>query len=103
MRAQQLCSLPSNRNSPLVGLRVKMDRPVDRERPCCRNVCNIGPAKEPHAGQLICADCYQHRGWINKTTAHWIESVIERFGAPTTPILVHKSQTYTEEAPTEKN
>jgi hypothetical protein len=76
-----------------------MDRPVDRDRPCCRNICRIGAAKGPHAGELLCADCDQHRGWISKSTAHWIESVISRFGAPTTPIVVRKAHTYEEEAP----
>jgi hypothetical protein len=83
---------------PLVGLCVKLDRPVDRDRPCCRSICTIGPGKGPHAGELICADCGQHRGWLSKPTAHWIESVIARFGAPTTPIVV-RAHTYEEEVP----
>jgi hypothetical protein len=28
-------------NVTLIGLEVKLDRPVDRERPCCRNICRI--------------------------------------------------------------
>jgi hypothetical protein len=89
-------------DDPLVGLHVKMDRPVDRDRPCCRNICKIGPGKGPHAGELLCTDCDQHRGWLSKPTAHWIESVISRFGAPTTPIVVHKAQTYEEDEPATK-
>jgi hypothetical protein len=80
----------------LLGLRVRLDRPVDRERPCCRNVCTIGAARGPHAGELRCADCGQHRGWLSKSTAQWIEHVTSRFGAPTTPIVVRKSHTYQE-------
>jgi hypothetical protein len=83
--------------SPLMGFKVRLDRPVDRERPCCRNICIIGPAKGPHAGELHCADCGQHRGWLSKATAQWIESVVRRFGAPTTPIVMRKSHTYEEE------
>jgi hypothetical protein len=83
----------------LVGLTVKLDRPVDRERPCCHNVCTIGAGKGPHAGELICASCGRHRGWLSKPTAQWIEHVVTRFGAPTTPIVVRKSHTYQEEAP----
>jgi len=83
----------------LIGLRVKLDRPVDREKPCCLNICIIGDARGPHAGELICANCGQHRGWLSKTTAAWIENVITRFGAPTTPIVVRKAHTYEEEAP----
>jgi hypothetical protein len=86
--------------SPLIGLKVRLDRPVDRERPCCRNICIIGPAKGPHAGELHCADCGQHRGWLSKSTAQWIEHVVTRFGAPTTPIVVRKAHTFEqEEAP----
>jgi hypothetical protein len=75
----------------LIGLRVKLDRPVDREQPCCLNICMIAAARGPHAGELICASCGQHRGWLSKPTAQWIANVVTRFGAPTTPIVVRKS------------
>src|SRR5215470_2107950 len=83
---------------PLVGLRVKLDRPVDRSHPCCSNICSIGSGKRPHAGELICADCGQHRGWLSKSTAQWIEHVVTRFGAPEV-ITVRKAHTFQEEAP----
>ena len=86
-------------DSSLVGLKLKLDRPVDRERPCCRNLCIISPGKAAHAGALNCADCGQHRGWLNKSTAQWIEHVVARFGAPSTPIVVRKSHTCEQEAP----
>ena len=82
----------------LIGLKVRLDRPIDRERPCCKNICIIGAGKGPHAGSLQCADCGQHRGWLSKATAQWIESVATRFGAPVTPIIV-RAHTYQEEAP----
>jgi hypothetical protein len=78
----------------LVGLVVKLDRPMDREHPCCRNICVIGAARGPHAGELVCTGCGQHRGWLSKTTAQWIESGVRRFGPPTTPIVVRKTNTY---------
>jgi hypothetical protein len=83
----------------LIGLKVKLDRPVDGERPCCLNLCTIGPAHGPHAGELTCTNCGQHRGWLSQTTGQWIEHVVTRFGAPTTPIVVRKSHTHQEEAP----
>jgi hypothetical protein len=83
--------------SPLLGLRVRLDRPVDRERPCCLNICTIGPARGPHVGELICADCGEHRGWLSQTIGRWIEDVVTRFGAPTTPIVMRKSHSYEEE------
>jgi hypothetical protein len=81
----------------IIGLQIKLDRPADRERPCCRNICIISAGKGPHAGALHCADCGQQRGWLSKTTAQWIESVVTRFGAPLTPIVVRKSHLYQEE------
>jgi hypothetical protein len=83
----------------LIGLKVKLDRPVDRERPCCRNICTISAGKGPHAGELTCTGCGQHRGWLSKSTAQWIEHVVTRFGAPTTPIVVRSSTLEQEEVP----
>ena len=80
-------------NTNLIGLKVKLDRPVDRERSCCNNVCIISAGKGAHAGELRCVNCDQHRGWLSKPTAQWIESVITRFGAPKTPIIVRRSHT----------
>jgi hypothetical protein len=85
----------------LIGLKIKLDRPADRERPCCRNVCCIIDAgKSLHAGAFQCADCGQRRGWLSKPTAQWIEQVVTRFGAPSTPIVVRKAHTFQEETPT---
>jgi hypothetical protein len=100
---RQLNLFVAEPETPLAGLRVKMGRPIDRDRPCCRNFCTIAPANEPHAGELICADCGQHRGWLSKATAQWIKDLISRFGAPTTPIIVRRAHAYEEEAPTQKN
>ena len=83
----------------IVGLKVKLDRPIDRDRPCCRNICIISAGKGQQAGALNCADCGQRRGWFSKETAQWIEHVVTRFGAPTTPIVVRKAHTFEEEAP----
>jgi hypothetical protein len=76
--------------SNLIGLKVRLALASDRERPCCRNICTITADKE-----LLCSDCGQRRGQLSKSTAQWIEHVVTRFGAPTTPIVVRKQ----EEAP----
>jgi hypothetical protein len=86
----------------LVGLKVRMDRPIDRERPCCSNVCIIGPGKGPHAGELRCANCGQYRGWLSKQSAQWIGTVATKFGAPPTPIVVRSSTIEQEEVPDTK-
>jgi hypothetical protein len=84
---------PPSDNS-LAGLTVKLDRPIDRERPCCRNLCTIATGKGPHAYALHCTGCGLHRGWLSKPTAEWIEHVVTRFGAPTTPIVISKAHTF---------
>jgi hypothetical protein len=86
--------------SNLIGLKIRLDRAGDRERPCCRNICTITADKE-----LLCSDCGQHRGRLSQSTAQWIEHVATRFGAPTTPIVVRKAHTYPEEEapPTDTN
>jgi hypothetical protein len=78
----------------LIGLKVKLDRPIDHERPCCRNLCIIGAGNE-----ISCADCGQQRGRFSPATAQWIASIATRFGALTTPIVVRKAHTYEEEVP----
>jgi hypothetical protein len=88
-----------NTQHNFIGLKIKLDRPVDREHPCCRNICSIGAGTGPHVGELRCVDCGQHRGWLSKPTAQWIEHVATRFGAPTTPIVVRKANIEEEEAP----
>jgi hypothetical protein len=86
-------------NPTLVGLKVKLDRPVDCERPCCRNICVIAAGEGPYVGTLLCADCGQHRGRLSESTAQWIEHVATRFGAPTTLIIMRMSSTERREAP----
>ena len=78
--------------SPLTGLTVKLDRTTDRDRPCHDNLAVIGAGKGPHLGELCCASCGAHRGSISKSTGAWIESVIARFGAPPTPIIIRNRQ-----------
>jgi hypothetical protein len=67
----------------IAGLKIKLDHFVDRKRPCCKNICIITAS-----GELVCADCGQHRGCLSEKTTRWIEHVATRFGAPTTPIVV---------------
>jgi hypothetical protein len=81
----------SEPEKPLIGLRIRLDRRSDRDNPCCRNICVVGPGKGPHAGILNCADCGSHRGWLRKSTAAWLGDVITRFGALPEPITVRDS------------
>jgi hypothetical protein len=80
----------------IVGLKVQLDRPADRVHPCCRNVGIINVTEGPYGGKLYlyCADCGQHRGWLSSPIAQWIEHVVTRFGAPTTPIVWREASTF---------
>jgi hypothetical protein len=69
----------------IAGLKIKLDRLVDRKRPCCKNICIITAG-----GELVCADYGQHRGCLSEKTTRWIEHVASRFGAPEI-ITVHKA------------
>jgi hypothetical protein len=67
-----------NRAPTVIGSKVRFARkPV-----CCKGVCVIAMANEPHAGEFICADCGKHRAWMSHKLAKFIEETQRRFGAP---------------------
>jgi hypothetical protein len=70
------------------GLMVRMSRPIDTEQPCCDNVCVVRPGKGPHVGQLRCAGCGRHRGWLSHGAVSWITDQVRKHGVPTGPIDV---------------
>jgi hypothetical protein len=74
------------------GTRVRLDRDVDRERPCCSGIAVIKPGKAPHLAEFRCAECGAHRGWVQKATLNFIENTVARFGAPSTPITVRQRE-----------
>ena len=62
----------------VVGVKIRLARkPV-----CCKGICIIAMAKEPYAGELICAGCGKHRAWMSHKLAKFIEETQRRFGAP---------------------
>jgi len=76
----------------LFGLKVRLDRDIDRERPCCSNIAIIKPAKPPHAGEFRCASCDSYRGWASKVICDFVATTAARFGAPREPIVVRQLQ-----------
>ena len=83
---QELFAQPTN--SPLHGLRVKLVRELDKRKPCCGTLAIIHPGKGPHAGELRCADCDRHRGWLTKQVGDWLLIVIDKFGTPREPLTI---------------
>jgi hypothetical protein len=69
-------------NGNIVGLKVKLDRDSDRQRPCCDNVVVIRPTSTMHAGELRCERCSAFRGWASKALIEFLETTRRRFGAP---------------------
>jgi hypothetical protein len=76
----------------LIGLKVKLDRPIDRDRPCCNGIAIIKPGKPPHAGEFCCATCGSHRGWASKAICDFVATTAARFGAPREPVIVRHLQ-----------
>jgi hypothetical protein len=67
--------------SPLCGVQVKLARNIDQQQPCHRNVAIVHPGKGPHAGELRCADCDRHRGWLSKEAGARLLAIIEKGNA----------------------
>ena len=76
--------------SSAIGMTVKLDRDIDRARPCHDNLAIIHPGKPPHSAELRCATCNAHRGWLPQTVMNFVIETARRFGAPTEPIIVRQ-------------
>jgi hypothetical protein len=76
------------------GLKVRLDRECDRERPCpCGdNVAILRPTSPMHAGELRCAQWGAFRGWAPKTLITFVTETARRFGAPAEPITWRQQQ-----------
>jgi hypothetical protein len=71
---------PDTERSPAIGTLVRLDRSVDRVRPCHANTAILAPGTGPHAAALICSVCGSHRGWATKQTVNFIERTFRMFG-----------------------
>jgi hypothetical protein len=72
-------------------LLVRLDRQIDRDKPCCNNVAVVGPGKAQHAAELRCASCDAHRGWLRREALNFLTDLSQRFGAPAEPITLRDS------------
>jgi hypothetical protein len=78
--------------APAIGLTVKLDRDIDRQRPCHNNLAVIHAGKPPHAGELRCATCGAHPGWASRTMLDFINETARRFGAPAQLLIWRQQQ-----------
>jgi len=77
---------------PPVGLRLKLDRSVDRLRPCHDNIATVDHGRAHHAAGLRCSKCGRHRGWLPREGFEFLTNIARRFGAPAEPIILRDQQ-----------
>jgi hypothetical protein len=63
-------------SSPIDGMRLKLERKIDLQKPCCSNVAIVRAGKGPHASELRCAKCDSHRSWLPKEAANRLLTVL---------------------------
>jgi hypothetical protein len=79
---------------PLAGLAVKLPDTCGK---CGHLVAIIGLGKPPHFASLLCGSCGFHRGWISRANYTFLNEIINKFGAPTEPIVFRNRSTKPEE------
>jgi hypothetical protein len=72
---------------PPIGMMVKLDRSIDRRRPCHDNLAVVHPGRAQHAAELRCALCRRHRGWLPAEAFTFLNSVSQKFGAEEAIVL----------------
>jgi hypothetical protein len=77
---------------PPIGLRLKLDRTIDRLRPCCDNIATVDHGRATHCAGLRCSKCGRHRGWLPREGFQFLTNVVQRFGAPAEPIILRDQQ-----------
>jgi hypothetical protein len=78
-------------SAPAIGMTVRLDREIDRQRPCHYNYAIVCAGKPPHAAELRCSACNAHRGWLPKAALVFIVEMTARFGAPAKPLVLRNS------------
>ena len=79
---------------PLSGITVKLPDTCSK---CGDLVAIIGPGKPPHCASLLCQSCGLHRGWISRANYTFLNEIINKFGAPSEPIVFRIRSTKPEE------
>jgi hypothetical protein len=71
--------------SPIIGLRIQLPQPC----PSCGNsVGIIGSSAGPHANRVSCAACGAFCRWLAHREARFIAAISQKFGAPSSPIVI---------------
>jgi len=74
----------------LFGLKVKIANGHG-----CRcgypDIAVINRSAGEHFAELTCVNCGARRGALSERTAKLVQSIVKKFGAPTTPIVLRRS------------
>jgi hypothetical protein len=68
--------------------RVRLE--TGRRCKCGSDIAIVSPGRGLYAAELACVRCGVHRGWLSDSTLNWISSVMRKFGAPPTPIILRR-------------
>ena len=78
--------------SPLIGLKLKLERKTDIKGACCKGFGIVHAGKGPHAAELRCSWCGKHKGWLDKLTVNRLLDVLAHFPEARTDVHVIRDQ-----------
>jgi hypothetical protein len=74
-------------NDQLLGVLVRLPDACGK---CGGDVAVIGAGKGVHKASIACNSCGYFRGWVSYESYKFIAEITNKFGAPTTPILIRR-------------
>jgi hypothetical protein len=77
---KQQCLSEGAEESPLHGLRFKLERKADLRNGCCTTFAVVHRG-QGHTAELRCAGCSSYRGRLPKEAANWLCAVLTHFPA----------------------
>jgi hypothetical protein len=80
--------------NPLIGISVKLP---DTCKHCTSDLAVIGAAPIPHRAALHCRGCQLFRGWVSNEAFRFVSKIVEQFGKPIEPILIHRGKSEPED------
>jgi hypothetical protein len=82
------CKSPVQLLLPPIGMRLRLDRSIDRARPCHDNIVYVDRGAGLHAASLRCSRCHNFRGWLRQEAFAFILNLAKSFGAPAEPLTL---------------
>lgn len=79
---------PSSSKSP-VGLKAQLPQPCPN---CGNSIGIIGSSGGPHANKVTCSSCGAFCRWLAKREADFLLTICEKFGCPSSPIVLRTKQ-----------